>query len=99
MTDHFSNKKRSAVMAAVISHGNKSTELKFINLLRQNSISGWRRKLSLMEILISCFQKTILLFLLMVAFGMDVRIVIDDLSLTRLIGITKSDAIKREINW
>ena len=43
MTDVFSKKKRSQVMAAIRSKGNKDTELKLISILRANGISGWRR--------------------------------------------------------
>ena len=34
---------RSKIMACVKSKGNKSTELKFIEILKARSISGWRR--------------------------------------------------------
>ena len=34
---------RSRIMASVRSKGNKSTEIKFINVLKSHSISGWRR--------------------------------------------------------
>lgn len=34
---------RSKTMACVRSKGNKSTELKFISVLKSRSISGWRR--------------------------------------------------------
>ena len=43
-TDIFSRRKRSAVMAAVRSHGNRTTELKLAVLLRLNRINGWRRR-------------------------------------------------------
>jgi DNA mismatch endonuclease (patch repair protein) len=43
MTDVFSKKKRSQVMAAVKSKGNKDTELKLISIFRANGITGWRR--------------------------------------------------------
>ena len=42
--DIFAAEKRSQIMSSVKSRNNKSTEIKFINLLRQNSISGWRRR-------------------------------------------------------
>ena len=38
---------RSRIMACVKSKGNKSTELKFIAILKSQSISGWRRNYSL----------------------------------------------------
>src|ERR1022692_3334985 len=43
MTDFLSKRKRSQVMAAVRSKGNKDTELKLISILRAHRISGWRR--------------------------------------------------------
>ena len=43
MTDVFSKKKRSAIMAAIRSTGNKGTELKLAEILRKNGITGWRR--------------------------------------------------------
>ncbi|MEA3493052.1 MAG: very short patch repair endonuclease [Candidatus Margulisiibacteriota bacterium] len=42
MVDTFSKKKRSSIMRAVRSRGNKSTELKFKKALRKASIKGWR---------------------------------------------------------
>ncbi|MEI7728463.1 MAG: very short patch repair endonuclease [Verrucomicrobiota bacterium] len=44
MPDVFSKKKRSQVMAAIRSHGNKGTELKLIAIMRTHGITGWRRK-------------------------------------------------------
>lgn len=43
MTDTFSKKKRSEIMRAVKSKGNKSTEGKIARIFRANKISGWRR--------------------------------------------------------
>lgn len=43
MTDVFTTKKRSAVMAAIRSAGNKDTEIKLARILRQHGITGWRR--------------------------------------------------------
>lgn len=43
MTDNVSKQKRSEVMAAVKSKGNRSTELKLIGILRKFHLSGWRR--------------------------------------------------------
>ena len=43
MPDIFSKRKRSAVMAAVRSRGNRSTELRLIALMRTHGITGWRR--------------------------------------------------------
>lgn len=44
MTDIFSAKKRSMVMQAIRSSGNRSTELRLIELFKKHSIKGWRRK-------------------------------------------------------
>lgn len=43
MADKFTKHKRSQIMRAVKSQGNKSTEIKFIQILRQFKITGWRR--------------------------------------------------------
>lgn len=43
MTDVFDGKKRSEIMKKVRSRNNKSTELKLIQVFRENSIKGWRR--------------------------------------------------------
>ena len=43
MTDIFSKKKRSEIMRAVKSKGNKSTEERLIQIFKANNISGWRR--------------------------------------------------------
>jgi hypothetical protein len=43
MADVFSKRKRSQIMAAVRSKGNKTTELKLISIFRVNGIVGWRR--------------------------------------------------------
>jgi DNA mismatch endonuclease (patch repair protein) len=47
MADKFSKKKRSQIMAAVKSKGNKATEIRFVQILRKNKISGWRRNFKL----------------------------------------------------
>jgi DNA mismatch endonuclease, patch repair protein len=47
MADIFSKTKRSRVMAAVRSGGNRDTELKLVRILRENRITGWRRHVSL----------------------------------------------------
>jgi DNA mismatch endonuclease (patch repair protein) len=41
--DTFSPKQRSRIMSMVHSRGNKSTEIKFIKLLKKSKITGWRR--------------------------------------------------------
>jgi DNA mismatch endonuclease, patch repair protein len=43
MADVFSKYKRSQVMAAIRSRGNKETELKLASILRAARITGWRR--------------------------------------------------------
>jgi DNA mismatch endonuclease, patch repair protein len=42
-TDTVSRKKRSQIMSAVRSTGNKATEVVLARILRQHGISGWRR--------------------------------------------------------
>ena len=41
--DSVSRVRRSQIMSAVRSRGNRSTELALVRLFRQNRISGWRR--------------------------------------------------------
>lgn len=43
MADIFSKRKRSQVMAAIRSKGNKDTELKLASIFREHGIKGWRR--------------------------------------------------------
>lgn len=43
MADVFSAEKRSDIMRQVKSKNNKSTELRLIEIFRQNGITGWRR--------------------------------------------------------
>lgn len=43
MADTFTKEKRSQVMAAVRSKGNRETELKLVALFRAAKITGWRR--------------------------------------------------------
>ena len=43
MTDIFTKRKRSAVMALIRSHGNRDTELRLIAIMRAHRITGWRR--------------------------------------------------------
>ncbi len=43
MADVFDKEKRSAIMSVIRSKGNKSTELKLIEVFKKNGISGWRR--------------------------------------------------------
>lgn len=43
MSDVFNKDKRSEIMSAVRSKKNKSTELKLIEIFKENNIKGWRR--------------------------------------------------------
>lgn len=43
MPDIFSKRKRSAVMAAIRSRGNRATEMRLIAVFRAHGITGWRR--------------------------------------------------------
>lgn len=43
VADVFTKKKRSQIMAAVRSTGNRTTELRLASILRANGITGWRR--------------------------------------------------------
>lgn len=43
MADVFDKSKRSEIMKKVRSKNNKSTELKLIDIFRENNIHGWRR--------------------------------------------------------
>jgi DNA mismatch endonuclease (patch repair protein) len=47
MADVFTKSKRSQIMAAIRSRGNKATELKLASLFRTVGITGWRRHQSL----------------------------------------------------
>ena len=43
MADVFTKQKRSEVMAAIRSRGNKDTELRLAAIFRAHGITGWRR--------------------------------------------------------
>lgn len=43
MADVFDSKKRSSIMSKVRSKNNKSTELKLIQIFKENNITGWKR--------------------------------------------------------
>ena len=43
MADVFDKDKRSSIMKNVRSKGNKTTELKLIEIFRANGITGWKR--------------------------------------------------------
>lgn len=44
MADMFDPATRSALMARIKAHGNKTTEIKLMEIFRTNGITGWRRK-------------------------------------------------------
>ena len=46
-TDSVSRKKRSQIMSAIKSTGNKATEAVLVSILRKHGINGWRRKVRL----------------------------------------------------
>jgi DNA mismatch endonuclease (patch repair protein) len=43
MADVFTVEKRSAVMSRIRSRGNRDTELRMIQLMREHRVHGWRR--------------------------------------------------------
>ena len=45
--DTVSKHERSHIMASIKSTGNKSTEVLFISILKENNLKGWRRKFPL----------------------------------------------------
>ena len=47
MTDTFSKKQRSEIMRAIKSRGNKSTEIKLIEIFKSHHAIGWRRNSNL----------------------------------------------------
>ncbi len=47
MPDSITKEERSRVMRQVRSKGNKSTELRLVELFRENKVTGWRRHLPL----------------------------------------------------
>jgi DNA mismatch endonuclease (patch repair protein) len=47
MTDCFKPEERSRIMARIRSNGNQTTELRFVRILRDHRISGWRRGIKL----------------------------------------------------
>jgi DNA mismatch endonuclease (patch repair protein) len=48
MTDTFSKQKRSQIMRAVKSKGNKSTEERLVQIFKRRKITGWRRNYKLL---------------------------------------------------
>jgi DNA mismatch endonuclease (patch repair protein) len=47
MSDVFTKEERSEIMRAVKSKGNRSTEIKLIEIFKQHRIKGWRRNYKL----------------------------------------------------
>jgi DNA mismatch endonuclease (patch repair protein) len=47
MTDVFTKEKRSSVMAAIRSTGNRATELLLARIFRSYGLTGWRRHVAL----------------------------------------------------
>lgn len=47
MTDVVSKKQRSKIMRSVKSRGNRSTELKLVQLFKEHGVKGWRRNYKL----------------------------------------------------
>jgi len=47
MTDTFSPQERSRIMSRIRSRGNAATELRFVEILKQHKIAGWRRGIQL----------------------------------------------------
>ena len=45
--DNFTPEERSRIMSRIRSRGNAATELRFIQILRDNRIKGWRRGVTL----------------------------------------------------
>ena len=46
--DTFSKAERSRIMKSVKARGNKSTEIKFLSILKSNNVFGWRRNYPLL---------------------------------------------------
>src|SRR4051812_22801241 len=47
MTDCFKPEERSRIMSRIRSNGNNTTEIRFIRIMRNYKISGWRRGIRL----------------------------------------------------
>jgi DNA mismatch endonuclease (patch repair protein) len=47
MTDCFQPGERSRIMSRIRSNGNYSTEVRFIRMMRQYGVAGWRRRSAL----------------------------------------------------
>ena len=55
MADIYDKDKRSEVMRSVKSKRNKSTEMRLIEVFKENEITGWRRNYAVKGHLISFF--------------------------------------------
>ena len=71
MADVFDAEKRSDIMRQVKSKKNKSTELRLIEIFKQNGITGWRRNYPVKGHPDLCFQRKRLPCLWTAVFGMD----------------------------
>jgi DNA mismatch endonuclease (patch repair protein) len=58
MADVFTKKKRSSVMSAIRSTGNRDTELKLLKIMKDHGIRGWRRNLRIPGRPDFCFPRT-----------------------------------------
>lgn len=47
MTDTFTREERSRIMSRIRSRGNAATELRLVEILQANKITGWRRHVDL----------------------------------------------------
>ena len=99
MADVFSKSKRSEVMRAVKSRGNKSTELKLIEIFKTEKIIGWRRNYKLFGKPDFVFPKKRLAIFVTAAFGTDTIVEIRSPPTTRIIGGKKSKEIEHEMSW
>lgn len=93
MADVFNVKKRSDIMSKVRSNNNKSTELKLIQIFKENSIVGWKRKYPVKGHPDFVFLDKKSLFLLTVVFGMDTIAEILFPRVTRNIGTKRGSVI------
>jgi len=48
MSDSVTTEKRSQIMAAVRSKGNKATEMSLVKIFRRHGVKGWRRHLPML---------------------------------------------------
>lgn len=92
MADVFDKDKRSTIMQKVRSKGNKSTELKLIEIFREMGITGWKRNYPVKGHPDFVFLKKELPFLWMVAFGTVMIVVTLVQPITKSIGRKSASA-------